>query len=401
MSEVALYVHVPFCLRRCAYCDFITYTGKLHHRPAYVAALRAEMRHRAERFPALRAQTLYFGGGTPSLLEPAEVAALVAQARASFHLPQGAEITLEANPVTLTAERAAALREAGVNRLSLGVQSFDDAELRLLGRLHDAAGAVRAVEAARAGGFRNLSLDLIFGLPRQSLASWQATLEAALRLRPQHLSLYALTVEPGTPLAAQIAAGQLPAPDPDLAAEMYEAASARLLEAGYWQYEISNWALGTEPPRRRWQFPPGGRTEATVRFASRHNLTYWRNTPWLGFGVAAHSWLEGQRWHNVEAVEAYLARVAERGEAVAASERIGAALERGETLMMGLRLAEGVGEADFLRRFGLPLRESFPQAIERFTAMGLLEWREGRLRLTVRGRLLGNQVFAAFLPDYP
>ncbi len=397
--EIALYVHIPFCLRRCAYCDFITTTGQLHHRPAYVEAVRAEMRHWAERFPALKAQTLYFGGGTPSLLEPDEVAAVVEEARRTLHLPGAAEITLEANPVTLTAERAEALRKAGVNRLSLGVQSFDDAELRLLGRLHDAAGAVRAVEAARTGGFRNLSLDLIFGLPHQRLASWQATLEAALTLRPQHLSLYALTVEPGTPLAAQITAGQLPAPDPDLAAEMYEVASARLLEAGYWQYEISNWALGMERPHHRWQLPPGGRTETTVRFASQHNLAYWRNTPWLGLGVAAHSWLEGRRWHNVATLESYLARMEGGASPVADAERIGPALERGETLMMGLRLAEGVGEADFLRRFGLPLRESFPQAIEHFTAMGLLEWREGRLRLTERGRLLGNQVFAAFLPE--
>ncbi len=397
--EVALYIHIPFCLRRCAYCDFVTYSGKLHLRTAYVEALQKEMSFWAERFPSLQARTLYFGGGTPSLLAPAEVATLIDAVRGRFHLPLDAEITLEANPVTLTAGRAVALRQAGVNRLSLGVQSFNDAELRLLGRLHDAKEAVRAVKAARAGGFDNLSIDLIFGLPRQGLGSWRATLEQALVLKPQHLSLYALTVEAGTPLAARIAEGCLPAPDPDLAAEMYEVASTRLLAAGYWQYEISNWALGASSPHRLWQLPPGGRMEEAVRFASRHNLAYWRNMPWLGMGVAAHSWLDGRRWRNVESVEDYLAHL-QRGEsAVAETEIIPPSLERGETLMMGLRLAEGVDAEAFRARFGLSLRESFPQAIERFTALGLLEWRGRQLRLTARGRLLGNQVFAAFLPE--
>jgi oxygen-independent coproporphyrinogen-3 oxidase len=287
---------------------------------------------------------------------------------------------MEANPGTVSAEALAGLRRLGVNRLSLGVQSLHDDELELLGRIHTAAEAAEAVSLARAAGLDNLSLDLIYGLPRQPLAAWQADLEQALDLAPDHLSLYALSVEEGTPLAAAVAAGHLPEPDPDLAADMYELAHERLDAAGYVHYEISNWAR------------PG--------FECRHNLGYWRNEPYLGLGAGAHSYLDGRRRAAVSRPAEYVRRVLAGESAVDTDEAIGPALEMGETMMMGLRLLdEGVAYDRFRRRFGRDLRRVYAAGLAALERRGLIHLLPDRVRLSPRGRLLGNQVFMEFLPD--
>lgn len=385
-------------MQRCAYCDFNTYAGLLHLRAPYVNALLAEMRRVAETSPKARATTLYFGGGTPALLAPADVARLIAAARRWLALVPDAEITLEANPGPLDASRLAALRQAGVSRLSLGVQSAHPAELALLGRIHTWDDAARAARQARAGGWDNLSLDLIFGLPGQTLAQWRQTLDAVLALEPEHLSLYGLTLEPGTPLAQAVASGALPVPDPDLAADMYLAASEDLHDTGFWQYEISNWARGAHPAPEVWALPPDGETER-IGPVSRHNLAYWRNTAWLGVGAGAHSWWGGSRWHNCLHPRDYIAALAAGRSPIAESEAIPPALERGETMMMGLRLAEGVSAARFQARFGVALEPAYAEVLNRWRAAGLLVWDGARARLHRRGRLLGNQVFGDFLPD--
>ena len=234
-SQVGLYVHVPFCVQRCTYCDFNTYAGLLSLEDDYVAAIVQEARLRAERADSARARTLYFGGGTPSLLALEDLESLVEAVRREFRLPWGAEVTLEANPGTIDQAYLVGLREAGITRLSLGVQSSHSGELLLLGRIHTWRDAVESYEAARSAGFDNISLDLMYGLPGQTLDQWLKTVRRCLDLGPDHLSLYALTLEPGTPLAETLTLGDVPSPDPDLSADMYEVASELLHDAGFWQ----------------------------------------------------------------------------------------------------------------------------------------------------------------------
>lgn len=396
-GNVALYIHIPFCLRRCTYCDFNTYAGLLDLRPAYVAALKRELALLAARYGALRVTTVYFGGGTPSLLGTA-ISDVIRAVRAQFELAGDVEITCEANPGTVDATLLHQWRESGVHRLSLGVQSTHAAELALLGRIHTWEEAVAAVSLARRAGFDNLSLDVMFGLPGQTLARWEQTLAQVLALSPQHLSLYALTLEAGTPLAALVASGAAPSPDPDLAADMYEAASVVLHAAGFWQYEISNWARGLSAPPAIWALPPDGRTESSGPWASRHNLAYWRNQSWLGVGAGAHSWYDGRRWHNQCHPNDYICALESGKWPVAEEEIIPPALNQGETMMLGLRLAEGVTGADFRQRFEVELTDVYASTLARLAEIGLLEWDGKRARLSVRGRLLGNQVFAEFLP---
>ena len=414
-NPVALYVHIPFCRSRCDYCDFNTYAGLDELMPAYVAAVCWEIEAAGERWGRLTVPTVYFGGGTPSILPLDLLAQILHVSRSTFHVSDDAEITLEANPGTVTLAYLRGLRALSVNRLSLGAQSAHDDELRLLGRIHtlraDAhqgeawAEAVEAVDWARGAGFANLNLDLIFGLPAQTLARWRETLEAALELSPEHLSLYCLSVEEGTPLEKRIASGELPAPDDDLAAEMYELAEEALAEAGFFHYEISNWARTNCELRiannesRGWWPEPETTSEEVSPYVCRHNLIYWRNEPWLGVGAGAHSWLGGRRWANVRHPQKYIAACGTSCQLVLRQEveKIDHRLEMGETMMMGLRLAEGVDDTRFRARFGRGLEEVFGAELAELRALGLLEW-DGRVaRLTARGRLLGNQVFVSFV----
>ncbi|HXH08009.1 MAG TPA: radical SAM family heme chaperone HemW [Vicinamibacterales bacterium] len=374
-----LYLHVPFCSAICSYCTFTRGLFDRDLKTAYVRALASEIRAAAAQYAGDSAppDTIYFGGGTPSLLEPAEIETLVSTCAECFGLTAGAEITLEVNPETVDEPRLAAFRRAGVTRVSLGVQSFHDEELRRLGRMHDAARARRAVHEARAAGFDNISVDLMMWLPEQSLADWLDNVEALVALAPEHASLYLLELHAGVPLREHmLARGWSQAPDDDAAA-MYEGALERLDAAGYEQYEISNVAR------------PG--------HESRHNQKYWRDGDWLGFGCGAHSSWRGVRWYNVAATTAYVQRLA-RGESPVAGRRVLTPAERfEEAVITGLRLAEGIAPAELAARYGIDLRERYGTALAPFLEAGLLVDDGARLRLTRQGMLVANEVLAVFV----
>ena len=398
-TDLALYLHIPFCTSKCGYCDFNSYAGLDHLTDGYTEALLGELDLWASAARDFRVRTVFFGGGTPSLTPINDMRAFADRVRQQYDVAPDAEWSLEANPGELTREHLEGLRALGVNRLSIGVQSLHDDELALLERGHTAARAIEAVGAARAAGFDNLNLDLIFGLIDQPLARWQDTLERALELAPEHLSCYALTVEPGTALYYQVARGQLPEPDPDVVADHYEWTRERLARAGYRHYEISNWA---RPDRE-----------------CRHNLVYWRAEPYLGLGAGAHSFFAGRRFANVDAPNRYIEAIRESLEEraatgkgtlrqVATGETPDDPTLRADAMILGLRLLEGVSTTDFATRFGLTPQQAFPTAIEKHLATGLLTRvapdREGdadRLRLTPRGLLLSNEVFIDLLPDPP
>jgi oxygen-independent coproporphyrinogen-3 oxidase len=418
---VAIYVHVPFCRARCDYCDFNTYAGLDHLMPMYVEALCQEIEVAGQRLGPLSVPTIYFGGGTPSLLPLDLFAHLIRALGSTFYVPGEPEITVEANPGTITLTYLKGLRALGVNRLSLGVQSAHDGELQMLGRLHSWRDAVQAIAWAREAGFENLNLDLIFGLPGQAVGQWQKTLGAALDLQPEHLSLYDLTVEEGTPLAQRIAAQVLSPVDEDRSAEMFELAERILARAGFFHYEISSWArMDSKPQTADCGWWPGTcvpslkprLSEAISRYVCRHNLIYWRNQPWLGLGAGAHSWMpggvldsvqstpKGQRWANTPHPGDYIAAYrATNGEFAPrhSVEEIDRALEMGETMMLGLRLAEGVHAEGFECRFREPLANAFGDELEELRDLGLLAWDGSVARLTSRGRLLGNRVFMRFI----
>lgn len=388
-NTLSLYFHIPFCQLRCAYCDFNTYTGLAHLIPAYTEALQHEIAHVASTIPSdVEINTIYFGGGTPSLLPVAAVAAILNCCASTFTLQPDIEITLEANPGTVDADQLTGLRQCGINRLSIGMQSAHAEELALFARDHGQKDVRDTVRAARNAGFGAISLDLIYGIPRQTQTMWQHSLDMALNLKPDHVSLYSLSVEEMTPLHRQIARGDLPAPDPDQAAEMYEWAAGHLVTVGFEQYEISNWAR------------PG--------FACRHNLHIWRNRPYLGFGAGAHGCAARTRYANVRHPAAYIERIRSQHRTQtpfplsAAAEEVEHLDENtimAETMILGLRLTQnGISARDFRARFQRDLWEVYGVELDRLIDHGLLEeTAENGVILTPRGRLLGNHVFAAFV----
>ena len=407
----AVYIHVPFCHHRCAYCDFNIYADQPALHEAYVHAVAEEMATTASRVGRVRVPTIYLGGGTPSLLPAELIGGLLTAARTFFDVDDDAEITLEVNPMADDKRRRRDMdsrflrHRSTVHRLwrtfsdcahwasigfSLGVQSSHADELHLLRRGHTFDEAVATYQAARDAGFDNINLDLIYGLPDQSLAKWQTTLQRVIDLRPEHISAYSLQVEEGTALFNWVRDGKVPEPEDEIVAEMYEDTQAMLAEAGFEHYEISNWAAGMQDARSKRQ----------VDRRSRHNLVYWRNEPYFGFGCGAHSSHAGQRYWNVLRPREYIDAIEATGEAVAERETIDRALEMGETLMLGLRLIdEGIDRARFADRFGVELDDVYGSVIARLIDQGLIEDWPDRIRLTPRGRLLGNRVFAEFLPE--
>jgi oxygen-independent coproporphyrinogen-3 oxidase len=400
LDTVSLYLHIPFCHAKCHYCDFNSYAGMLGLREQYVSTLLAEIRLAGERARLAdgrprRCRTVFFGGGTPSLLTAEQVKAVLGATRSAFQLDVDAEITLEANPGTLEYGHLDSICAAGVNRLSMGAQSFDADLLRWMGRIHSPQEIEVALHAGRSAGFTSINLDFIYALPGQSLDVWSDTLERALALRPEHLSLYSLIVEEGTPLHRWVAQGRVRPADEDLAADMYEHARARLGAAGYHHYELSNWAL------------PG--------HECRHNLTYWRNLPYIGLGAGAHGWYADHRYAEARPIREYVARVnagisghappgslaplALPAEAIVEDEAIARSLQMAETAMLGLRLVDGLDLDVFAARFGSSFDAVFGPRLERVRAYGLLEMRGNRLCLSDRGLLLGNEVFESLLPD--
>jgi oxygen-independent coproporphyrinogen-3 oxidase len=400
----SLYISIPFCRARCAYCDFNSHAGIEALLPAYARAVAQEIRAvGAAGWPAGmgEARTVFFGGGTPSLLPLPELELILGAVREAFTLPPDAEISLEANPGTVGAAYLLGARRLGVNRLSLGVQSLNAADLKMLGRIHTIKQAVEALVLARAAGFNNLNLDLMMGLPGQALASWQATLTQALALMPDHLSAYMLSLEEGTRLYEAVSSGRLPTPDPDLTADMYEWTTDALETHGFRQYEISNWARDGG----NWKKTAGNQDELVPAFACRHNLTYWRNEAYLGFGAGAHGCAEGWRYANVLTPQAFIAKmegggVTEFPFSPAVDEKTSVTVEdaMNETMMLGLRLVrEGVAKETFEHRFGVSVEQKYGPALRRLAAQGLVEWPSERARLTRAGRLLGNVVFREFV----
>ncbi len=433
----SLYLHIPFCEHRCAYCDFNTYAGQGESLPAYVEALCGEVAFVGSRAPErIQVHTIFFGGGTPSLLSPEQFASIIHAIEADFDLQAGAEITMEANPGTVSPGDLGRLRLLGINRISFGVQSANAEELRMLERNHNFFDVIEAVSSARKAGFDNLNLDLIYGLPEQSLQTWQTTVSRILDLRPDHISAYALTLEHGTPFGRWAARGLLPTSDPDRAADMYEWASEALEAAGYYQYEISNWATDT------------GRLAADGRLRSArpdppsraclHNLQYWRGLPYVGLGAGAHGYSHHYRYSNVLRIGTYIDRLREvvhtgygnrRGSESDQSVKNDARLlnlefplspaavnhhrqsldeDMAEFMLTGLRLTrEGVGTSVFEQRFRRDLKAVYANEIDELTRLRLLEWVKTStsgvnetpevLRLTKRGRLLGNQAFIRFV----
>lgn len=402
-EPLSLYLHIPFCTLKCRYCDFNSYAGIDQLMGPFVEALSAEIRLWGPLLRGRSVETVFFGGGTPSLLPLHHLERTMAALRSSFDIRPEAEITLEANPGTVDAAYLGGLVSLGINRISFGVQSFHDDELAALDRIHTAEEAKRCYAWAREAGFRRINLDLIYGLtkPFATMERWRDNLEQAIELRPEHLSLYALTVEEGTKLAYDIDRGAVPAPDPDAQAEMYEWSSRRLSEAGYQQYEISNWCRSGEE--------------------CRHNLVYWRNGDWLGLGPGAHSHLrvaggrEAYRFADVYSPRRYVERVKETAtRGVDTSGGMQALLrsmqqvdfvdpqprelQMADTAMLALRLNEGLDIDGFRRRFGVSLQEVYGETLNDLCRLGLLQRRNGRLFLTDRGRLLANEVFVRLLP---
>jgi len=403
MSKYSVYIHIPFCQHRCAYCDFNTYAGLMELIPDYCAALSQEIKYLAHVVGRmLPVHTIYFGGGTPSLLPANRIENILSTLWECFAIDVEVEITLEANPGTLKLDYLRSLRLLGVNRISLGVQSFNIEELKMLEREHGPEEVIQAVKYSRQAGFDNLSLDLIYGLPGQELRVWRKNVEFALVLQPEHLSLYCLSLEHGTPMASWAARGLLPDIDPDLAADMVEWVIERLAQDGFVQYEISNWAR------------PRG--DGTLH-ECRHNLQYWRSEPYLGFGAGAHGFADHVRTANVLSPHSYIKRCLLDHDdheiplgrepafpwtpATQTAQRLDRRTEIGETMMMGLRLTRlGVNRQEFYSRFGADLEDVYGAEIADLVKVGLLEWEGGdqkRLRLTPKGRMLGNQVFMRFI----
>ncbi|MGE5653862.1 MAG: radical SAM family heme chaperone HemW [Bacillota bacterium] len=376
-----LYVHIPFCLSKCYYCDFNSYAGCADLVEPYLNQLEDEAAYygRDPRVADRMVATIFVGGGTPTILSPAQLERVGRLLQDRFRLTPNVEWTVEANPKTLSLEKLQTLRAMGVNRLSLGVQAMDDRLLRAIGRVHSVDDVAEQVRLVRAAGFANLSLDLIYGLPEQSLADWERTLEAALRLEPEHISAYGLKVEDDTPFAAAQAAGTLELPGEDHEVAMYRLCQSVLLAAGFEQYEISNFAL----PGRECQ----------------HNLLYWGNHEYLGLGAGAYSFLNHHRFAHERSLTEYLKRwQEEKRPPISEDELLSPELERAETVFLGLRRRSGISDGEFSRRFGHSLFTAYGEEIDRLMRQQLLERCGDSIRLTETGLMVSNQVFMEFLP---
>ena len=378
MEPISIYIHVPFCVRKCAYCDFTSFPGRGAQMEAYLSAVCREMRAQAAFFGRRPVHTVFLGGGTPTLMSGDQARRLLDALRTCFDVAPDAEITMEGNPGTVTAQSLAAYRAAGVNRLSLGVQSLDDGLLAAIGRIHTAAQAREAVSLARAAGFDNLNLDLMLGLPGQSVAQWERTLAEAIALAPEHLSCYSLIVEEGTTLSAQLERGECaPLPDEDALCRMDEITAQMTAQAGFARYEVSNYA---RPGRE-----------------CRHNIVYWACEPYLGLGCAAHSDMDGRRFYNPSDWAGYL-NMAQSDTTARDAEGENTRQERMfERMMMGLRMVRGVDCARFARDFGAQPEEIWKEALQRDLRVGLMAREGDFLRLTQRGMQVMNSVLVELL----
>ena len=374
MKEAGIYLHIPFCKSRCSYCDFATglYQSDLAER--YVNALLRDIRTTRHRIPSSVVDTIYFGGGTPSMLSPDQIGRIVETVHDCFEVSSDAEVTMEINPGSVTDSALREFRNVGINRASFGAQTFDDLELARLGRAHNSLDITQTFHSLRAAGFDNVSFDLIAGLPGQRMSTWKQNVERALSLRPEHLSFYLLEVHSGTPLAQHIDRGIQPKPDEDLASEMYVLMLERSADVGYEHYEISNLCR------------PG--------FESRHNTKYWNGAPYFGFGCSSHSY-DGQshRWSNERDVSKYVSLIDSGQSTVVEETDLTHDDKRAEAVFLGLRLMKGLNLSEYRERFGVDIRDDFVC----FTEAGLIEFEGDLVRLTRQGALMSNEVFAKFV----
>ena len=363
-----LYIHIPFCIRKCAYCDFVSFPDMEARFDAYLDALISEM----QEYRGTAADTVFIGGGTPTALGARQLSRLFAAVRDNFDIAAGAEFTIEANPGTVTDEKINAMLSGGVNRASIGVQSFNDTELRAIGRIHDAKTAYNTVISLDKAGFSNISIDLMASLPYQTVGSLESTLDTAVSLPVKHISVYSLIIEDDTPIKKKYEDSSYTMPDEDEDREMYRYTAERLKKNGFFRYEISNYSKSG--------------------YESRHNLKYWNCDEYIGVGLAAHSYVNGIRYYNTSDMEKYLGGICRAGE-----ERLTDEDKRGEFMMLGLRKTSGVSAAEFKRRFEAELEAVYGDIIKRYTTLGVLAYTNGSLRLTERGLDVANTVMCEFL----
>ena len=390
LLPVGIYLHIPFCTTKCGYCDFNAYANLDYLVSDYTSSLIKEIKLWEKSLNKHSVKSIFFGGGTPSLTSITDLQQIISTMFETFNISPHAEFTLEANPTELTEKYLHKIRELGINRLSMGVQSMNTNELQLLERTHSPQQVLNVIKASRKAGFNNLNLDLIYGLMEQDLQTWQETVEKILDHHPEHLSCYALTIEPGTPFYYRVEKGVLPKPNPDIAAEQYEWTRKRLDDAEYIQYEISNWAK--------------------KNYQCMHNLIYWRNNDYLGIGAGAHSYFNGKRFANIDAPNRYIELVNTSYtewenkkhivmKQITSNETPDLATTQSDTAILGLRLIEGINFDDYKKRFNVDISQLYAETISKHLKTGLLEKTETSLRLSSKGLLLANELFVDLLPD--
>lgn len=376
-QELELYAHIPFCVRKCGYCDFLSGTAEESTREAYLLALAREIRRAGQDAEGCRAVSVFFGGGTPTVLTGGQLSRLLSEIKKSFRLAGDCEITLEANPGTLDPEKLRLCREAGFNRISIGCQSADNRELRRLGRIHTWEEFLEGIRQAREAGFSNINVDLMSGIPGQTLVSWETSLRKTAELGPEHISAYSLILEEGTPFYEN--REKLDLPDEDTERRMYERTGEILEEYGCRQYEISNYAR--------------------EGYRCRHNLGYWTGREYLGLGLGASSLWRDTRFRNTDSMEEYLKDSGNLPKIRREEEKLSALDRQSEYMILGLRLTEGISLAGFRETFGTDVRKVWPGVLEKYEGYGLLEEAAGRLKFTGEGISLSNVVLAEFLPE--
>ena len=376
-QELELYVHIPFCVRKCGYCDFLSGTAEESTREAYLLALAGEIRRAGQDAEGCRAVSVFFGGGTPTVLTGGQLSRLLSEIKKSFRLAGDCEITLEANPGTLDPEKLRLCREAGFNRISIGCQSADNRELRRLGRIHTWEEFLEGFRQAREAGFSNINVDLMSGIPSQTLVSWETSLRKTAELGPEHISAYSLILEEGTPFYEN--REKLDLPDEDTERRMYERTGEILEEYGCRQYEISNYAR--------------------EGYRCRHNLGYWTGREYLGLGLGASSLWRDTRFRNTDSMEEYLKDSGNLPKIRREEEKLSVSDRQSEYMILGLRLTEGISLAGFRETFGTDVRKVWPGVLEKYKGYGLLEEAAGRLKFTGEGISLSNVVLAEFLPE--
>jgi len=378
-DSIGLYIHFPFCLRKCLYCDFPSYAGKEPLMDDYLDAVKCEIDQIKNRIVGRKIETIFWGGGTPTLFHGEKLKDLLGYIKENFMFSENVEITTEANPETLNKEKLELLKEAGVNRLSIGMQAGQDCLLKMLGRVHSISDVERSVQWAKDLGFNNINVDLMFGLPGQTLDQWMETLAMAVDMGVEHISAYALIIEEGTPFYELEHQGKLNTPSEEVEREMYHKGIGYLKRKGYIQYEISNFAQ------------PGKEC--------LHNLIYWKNKDYIGIGCGAHSSLDGERWSNYNDILQYIKSISNKRTAVEHRQRIPVSEQRFETVMMGLRLIAGVSKLEFRKRFNNDIRHYYGKSIDKLKAQGLLGEDTNNIYLTSKGMDLQNQVLLYFM-DY-